>query len=347
MKSNNWNHTGRFLWAILMLVAVLALQTQPALAQEDAEEDEPLTRLLTLNEHGYLGVTLKDLEADDRRELKYDGAGVMIEEILDDSPADEAGLHEDDIIIRFNDRVVENEEQLRELIADTESGDKATVQLIRDGQKKDVEVTLGSSAKALNLMMDGMQRPLQRMFMRERPCDENQAWLGVEVQALSDQLKDYFKVKGDRGVLVSGVQEASPAEKAGIKAGDVIVSVGGEDVRSRADIRQALCGVKEGSTVAVELVRNSRYKTLQAHVVWSPEGCSCSKPMMKGRKLGKTPHIMIHKEKMDRAGEPERKVHQEQLEYDAQMDGLKQSIDELQNQIDALRKDLTEFHDQF
>jgi C-terminal processing protease CtpA/Prc len=89
-------------------------------------------------------------------------------------------------------------------------------------------------------------------------------FLGVHIQDLGEQLREYFKVKGNTGVLVSEVEEDSPADKAGLKAGDIILKVDDEDVSDADDLTRAIRSYDPGAEVALSILRNGRKKSIHA-----------------------------------------------------------------------------------
>src|SRR6185503_6643365 len=93
------------------------------------------------------------------------------------------------------------------------------------------------------------------------------AYLGVSLVDLTDELREHFGAPKDTGVLVSSVEDGSPAEKAGIRVGDIIVGVDGKDVESSGDLRRGLREKKEGDTVRVEVMRGRARQTLVTTVV--------------------------------------------------------------------------------
>lgn len=88
------------------------------------------------------------------------------------------------------------------------------------------------------------------------------AYIGVSLMNISPELREHFGAPKDAGVMVEGVQKDSPADKAGIKVGDIVLSVDGKDVRSSADLRAAMREKKEGDSVRVEVLRGRSRHTL-------------------------------------------------------------------------------------
>jgi hypothetical protein len=94
--------------------------------------------------------------------------------------------------------------------------------------------------------------------------DEKAGFLGVQIQNLSEQLSDYFKVKDGNGVLVSEVVQDSPAEKAGLKAGDVITKVDSEDIENAGDLTSTIRGYEPEAEVLISVIRDGKKKKLKA-----------------------------------------------------------------------------------
>ncbi|HEU4887794.1 MAG TPA: PDZ domain-containing protein [Thermoanaerobaculia bacterium] len=123
--------------------------------------------------------------------------------------------------------------------------------VIRDG--KVVSSTEGDVVEAFHLDGD--------LFGGKR------AHLGVSLVDLSDELRDHFGAPKDAGLLVGSVEDGSPADKAGIKTGDIIVSLDGKEVESTSELRRALREKKDGDTVRVEVLRGRARQTFVATVV--------------------------------------------------------------------------------
>lgn len=92
------------------------------------------------------------------------------------------------------------------------------------------------------------------------------AFIGVSLMNLSPELRDHFGAPDESGVMVESVQDDSPAEKAGVKVGDIIVAVDGKDVKWSGDLRTALKEKKEGDSVRLEVLRGRARQTIVAAV---------------------------------------------------------------------------------
>lgn len=92
-------------------------------------------------------------------------------------------------------------------------------------------------------------------------------YLGVTLVEMSSELRKHFGAPGDAGVLVSSVDETSPAGKAGIRVGDILLSLDGEDIDSPAALRRGLGEKKDGDSVRVDLLRGKARQTVIASVV--------------------------------------------------------------------------------
>lgn len=109
-------------------------------------------------------------------------------------------------------------------------------------------------------VVEGERTPL----LLERMDASPRGYLGVHLQELTPQLREYFRVPGDSGVLVAGVPADSPAGKGGIQAGDVIVSIDGEPVRSTRRIGELIRERKKGDSVRIEVIRNGAPRAMFA-----------------------------------------------------------------------------------
>jgi C-terminal processing protease CtpA/Prc len=90
--------------------------------------------------------------------------------------------------------------------------------------------------------------------------------LGIRVMDLTSDLRSYFAAPSDHGLLIAKVEQGTAAARAGLKAGDVLVSVQGEAVTSASDVRDALSNAKSGDKLQLDIIRNKKPITLTAAV---------------------------------------------------------------------------------
>lgn len=207
---------------------------------------------------GYLGISIADIDADRAKMLKLnEERGVEIKAVRQGSPADAAGLQPGDVLLAYNGEDVLSAEQLSRLVRETPPGRKIKLQFWRDGE---IQRTVVAVAESPNMpeFMTGM--PMQNwpgiVDVVPRPW---MVWscsvLGIDFERVDSQLADYFGVKG--GVLVRSVGHGSPAERAGIKAGDVIFSIAQQPLLTEHDFSAALR--HRGGTFPLSLMRDHKH----------------------------------------------------------------------------------------
>lgn len=217
----------------------------------------------TESARGYMGIYMQTLTSDVRAGLDLKGVdeGVLVSDVEDDSPADEAGLKDGDVIVTFNGAAVATPDELRAKVRDAGAGSKATVEYVRDGKKQAVELTLGERPG----VEYGFHRMMQTPEIAHAFAMIGGPRLGIQAHDIeSDDMASYFGVKPGEGVLVLGVDEDSPAGKAGVKPGDVVQKIGDESVASVDDIRDACRGLDEGDEFTIAVRRHGKTQSLKA-----------------------------------------------------------------------------------
>ena len=218
----------------------------------------------------YLGVDIRDVTTDRMATLKLkEERGVEITMVDADAPAGKAGLREHDVILDFNGTAVESEEQIRRLIREVPPGRTVTLGISRDGAPMKINVQLADHgtvvAKAFPRIVVPTPRP--RDFPRNSmdlpfQIQTYSSVLGVQTESLTRQLGEYFGVKDGEGVLVRSVEKNSAAEKAGLKAGDVIVKADNEKLTDRSDLSHILRNHRTGGKMTMVVMREKHEQTL-------------------------------------------------------------------------------------
>lgn len=270
--------------ALTAVAAVAAVSGPAAWAGESAEGGTKKVERRIVIRHGgggFLGVGLDDLEGDAR--------GAKVRSVEADSPAEKGGLQKGDVIVRFDGEAVRSAAHLARLVGETPPGRAVAIEVTRSGATQKLSATVGEGKAthpfgggpagdfrfelpelphgqgvphgpgAFRWRFDGDEGGPFRFLTGGRPR------LGVSFAEVGEQLAAYLKLpSGSRGVLVTEVSGDSPAEKAGIKAGDVVQELDGHAVEDGGDLRQAVAGADAGKDVVVKVVRDGR--PLSLHV---------------------------------------------------------------------------------
>ena len=182
---------------------------------------------------------------------------------------------------------------------------------------------------------------IKKHKMMDKPflIDEKAGFLGVQIQDLSEQLSDYFKIKDGNGVLVSEVVEDSPAEKAGLKAGDIITKVDEEDIENADDLTLTIRGYEPETKVSVSIIRDGKKKKLKATL-----GEAENDYIYEFGDLEELKHLgakqkMLFKIHDDDANLEFRSFLFDQKEFKDQMDDLHKQMEELKLELKELREE--------
>lgn len=257
--------------------AIDQLQVFPELADDQMN--------LVLDEEGssWLGVELHEVTSETAKDLKLSAErGVVLGKIVPDSPAAKAGLKENDVVTEINGQRVEGASQFRRMIHEIPAGRTVQLTVWRDGRAQNLSVTLGKSEERRHSMQMVAPAPGAFAFrMPEIPDVPVMEWngnllmggqprLGIDAEDLNGQLGTFFGAPDGEGILVREVNPGSPAEKAGLKAGDVITSFNGERIRTLGDLREKLSAKRDANdkdrTVKLGVLRNKSEVSLSVEL---------------------------------------------------------------------------------
>jgi S1-C subfamily serine protease len=229
---------------------------------------------------GYLGVDLRDIGADRVSVLKLkDTHGAEVLAVDHDAPAAKAGLKAHDVLLEMNGQRVEDANQLRRMLHDMPPGHTVAFLVSRDGASLNVTTQLADRAvlqqqawsQHFSVPEPSEPAPAAReSFLGPRPAGgsrflgtliPNSLYVGADVNPVRAQLADYFGVSSGTGLLVENVDDQSPASRAGLKAGDVILKVNASPMISRNDWLKAIHAYR-GQVVQVTIVRNKEEQTV-------------------------------------------------------------------------------------
>jgi serine protease Do len=238
---------------------------------------------------GYLGIYLEEVTPEKMKELSLkEERGAVIMKVAEGGPAEKAGLKENDVIVSFNSRRVDTVRELQRLLGETPAGRNVTFEVIRGGSTQSFTATLSKRASNFNYFdgtSDLFKLQNNNLALAQKYLKGNQLksftpkefgnfnfnlrgmdfWsgsrLGASVEALTEQLGNYFGVKDGHGVLVTEVFPESAAAKAGLKAGDVILEIDNQKVNNTGDLVTALSKKEEGQVV-LKVLRNRDEKNI-------------------------------------------------------------------------------------
>jgi len=219
----------------------------------------------------YLGVDIADVTSERLSALKLkEEHGAEVTMVDQDAPAGKAGLKEHDVILTLNGASVESAAQLRRMIRETPAGRVVALGVSRDGQPQTIKVQLANRSKAFashNMPQDfkfempampviaDLDIPVSVVIAHASPRS------GLMVENITPQLGEFFGVKDGKGVLIRSVEKGSRSEKAGFRAGDIIVRVNKQTVHDTSDFTRALRETS-GATATVTVVRDKKEQNL-------------------------------------------------------------------------------------
>jgi serine protease Do len=225
---------------VISLIAVVVFGAIPAFAQDP----------------GWIGLSIED----------GTDQGAVVRRVQPNSPADKAGMKEGDVILEFNKEAVAGVQQLTRLVRETPVGRTVDVKVRRDNRDQTLKVTTerGPAFRAGGQFQFYMPdlRVLRDRTLNVPRVEVNTTYTqaGIRVEQLTDQLRDFFGVFSNTGVLVASVDPGSTAEKAGVKAGDVITSIAGKTIRTPADFSRELRAA--GSKPMLKVFRDKKERDI-------------------------------------------------------------------------------------
>jgi serine protease Do len=241
---------------------------------------------------GYLGIQTADVNRENYGKYGLrDVRGVAVEKVLENSPAAAAGIQAGDVIVRFDGEEITGVRKLTRLISEVAPDHQVRLTLLRNGRESEVTATLGKRPapkfESGNFNFDMPVAPgkiempdlpdmpqvpdlknLPNIRIAPNADGDTFFWrsgssrrIGVSVSPVTKQLGDHFGV-AEGALLINNVRENSPAARAGLKAGDIIVEVDGKAVTGDLDLIRALGAKKEGD-VELTIVRDKNRQTVR------------------------------------------------------------------------------------
>jgi serine protease Do len=177
--------------------------------------------------------------------------GVLVGSVTDGGPAQKAGIQDEDVIVSIAGQKIQDGDALIRVVASTQVGETAPVEVMRDGKKLTVQVTIADRAELF-----AEELGLSEAEPVEEPEDVK-VDLGIAVQNLTEEQRAELEYEGDDGVVVTEVEPGSFAEDLGLIEGDIIVAVNRQPVTSVSGLREIREALKPGDDLALKVMRRA------------------------------------------------------------------------------------------
>jgi len=255
-------------------ILAIGLASVPAFAQPRP------AGVVTIQRNGtsYLGIGVLDVTPDRAKALNMkEDRGAEVAKVDEDSPAAKAGMKDGDVVLEYNGTPVEGVDQFQRLVRETPVGRQAKLVIWRNGSTQTVMITVGARK---NMVIETPQGewtlpamppvpgapPAPPFEIPRMQMTYQNGMLGIEGESLGmqSQFAEFFGVKD--GVLVKSVIKNSPAEKAGMRAGDVVTKVDGGKVDNTREITSQLRAARSRNSVPVTVVRDKKEMTLTVNL---------------------------------------------------------------------------------
>ena len=198
-----------------------------------------MTDLITQGKvvRGWLGVIIQPITAELQEQFNLKTkTGALISDVVDDGPADEAGIKRGDIVVSFDGAEIQDSYDLRNRVGQAPVGKKVKIELVRRGKTR--TVTLNISA-----------------FPQDDDTPEEADILGAEVATITRDLQNELKLKQRSGVVITDISPDSPAQRAGLRKGDIILEVANQSIYRLSDYQDVIGQLQKGQHVLVWIKR--------------------------------------------------------------------------------------------
>lgn len=206
---------------------------------------------------GWMGVAIGALTEDMARTFKLkDARGAIVNEVTKGSPAEEAGLKPEDVVTSVDGRPVQDSSDLSRYVASRAPGSTVKLRVLRDGSERDVTIKLGTFPDENSARNDD-----------DDSEPEGAVHHGMTLRDLTPDLAERLQMpRGGKGVVVMSVESGSAAEDAGLRNGDVIVSVNGAATESVQDFEKQTAGAKADGVARLRVRRGETHLVTVLHL---------------------------------------------------------------------------------
>ncbi len=202
---------------------------------------------------------------------------IEIVDVEKESPAELAKLEEGDIVLQIDGKDLSSPEMLVKEIRMRKPGQTVTLRIKRDDKERNVKVKLGEYTE--ESAWREMEARFPRLFVEPEPrflavapkrgvqfAFETRKFIGVLVNPLNKELAEHFGAKDGKGLLVSQIRKESPAEKAGLKVGDVLITADGTKLELQGDLSKVIQKKEKGDKIKIEFYRDKRMRSVEVEI---------------------------------------------------------------------------------
>ena len=193
---------------------------------------------------GWLGVTVQALNKELAESFDLDTThGALVNEVIEDSPADKAGLKRGDIIVEYDGKQVDELNDLPRLVAATPVDETVKVKVFRDGKERTINVKIGR--------LDDGEMALAA------DDEETGGALGLTVANVTPELVERYSLESDQGILITKIDPEGPAAEANLRVGDLVVEADGKEVGSVKEFEELVGKMKSGKVLRLLIQRRA------------------------------------------------------------------------------------------
>ncbi|MBI1851680.1 MAG: PDZ domain-containing protein [Planctomycetes bacterium] len=262
------------------------------------EQSKPVERAAAAEDRAWLGITVAALEDEQRGQNEIPaGVGIRVDSVEPGSPAAKAKLRAGDIIVQLDNDEVKGVDGLLTLVQGHKPGDEVKIWYFRGSHKRTANATLASVSDRTAKVERREETPREETKATKKEAEEKHehkaeakgeseatkasgpGFLGVMVQPLSEDRRKELEIETAAGVEIQSIVPGSPAEKAGLKSGDVILEVNGSSVGDAAELVAKIGSMKAGDKVEIVRVRDHESKKMKVTLGSRPENIESLPPM--------------------------------------------------------------------